>query len=88
MIQHSRLWGSRAATKLWAESFSNLTIKKNPKAVLLRREWRHYDYTLEVANLPQAPPKPAAASAIRIKREIDERAARSTACRSQSMISQ
>jgi len=36
--------------------FSNLTIKKLPKAVLARCEWGHDDYSLKVENLPKAPP--------------------------------
>ena len=37
--------------------FPNLTIKKIPKAVLKRCEWGHDDYSLEIQNLPQAPPE-------------------------------
>jgi len=40
-----------------AESLPNLTIKKIPKAVLVRCEWEHDDYSLQVENLPKAPPK-------------------------------
>lgn len=40
-----------------AESLPNLTIKKIPKAVLARCEWEHDDYSLQVDNLPKAPPK-------------------------------
>ena len=36
--------------------FPNLTIKKIPKAVLKKCEWGHDDYSLEIQNLPQAPP--------------------------------
>ncbi len=36
--------------------FPNLTVKKIPKAVLGRCEWGHDDYSLEVENLPKAPP--------------------------------
>jgi len=36
--------------------FPNLTIKKIPKAVLQKCEWGHDDYSLEVKNLPAAPP--------------------------------
>lgn len=32
--------------------FSNLTVKKIPKAVLSRCEWSHDDYSLEIKNLP------------------------------------
>ena len=41
-----------------ADSYTNLTIKRIPKTVLSRCEWGHDDYSLEVANLGQAPPKP------------------------------
>jgi len=37
--------------------FSNLTIKKIPKAVLKKCEWGHDDYSLEIKNLPKAPPE-------------------------------
>ena len=36
--------------------FPNLTIKKIPKAVMKKCEWGHDDYSLEIQNLPQAPP--------------------------------
>ncbi|MFH1743335.1 MAG: site-specific DNA-methyltransferase [bacterium] len=39
-----------------ADRYSNLTVKKIPKAVLARCEWGHDDYSLRVENLPQAPP--------------------------------
>jgi adenine-specific DNA-methyltransferase len=39
------------------EGYSNLTVKKIPKAVLTRCEWGKDDYSLKVENLPQAPPK-------------------------------
>jgi adenine-specific DNA-methyltransferase len=38
--------------------FPNLTIKKIPKMVLNRCEWGRDDYSLEVKNLPEAPPPP------------------------------
>ena len=41
-----------------ADRYPNLTIKKIPNAVLKRCEWGHDDYSLEVENLPNAPPKP------------------------------
>ena len=40
------------------EGYPNLTVKKIPKAILSRCEWGHDDYSLQVENLPQAPPKP------------------------------
>lgn len=41
-----------------ADRYPNLTVKKIPKAVLARCEWGHDDYSLQVENLPKAPPKP------------------------------
>ena len=41
-----------------ADRYPNLTIKKIPNAVLKRCEWGHDDYSLQVENLPKAPPKP------------------------------
>ena len=41
-----------------AAMFRNLTVQKIPSAVLDKCEWGHDDYSLQVANLPQAP-KPA-----------------------------
>jgi len=38
-----------------ADAFLNLTIKKIPQAVLRKCEWGHDDYSLTVANLPEAP---------------------------------
>jgi len=38
-----------------ADAFQNLTIKKLPQAVLRKCEWGHDDYSLNVANLPEAP---------------------------------
>jgi adenine-specific DNA-methyltransferase len=40
-----------------ASRYPNLTIKKLPNAVLKRCEWGHDDYSLQVENLPKAPPK-------------------------------
>ena len=40
------------------EGYSNLTVKKIPKAVLSRCEWGKDDSSLKVENLPKAPPKP------------------------------
>jgi adenine-specific DNA-methyltransferase len=37
------------------DAFPNLTLKKIPKAVLNRCEWRRDDYSLKIANLPPAP---------------------------------
>jgi len=41
-----------------ADNYPNLTIKKIPNAVLSRCEWGHDDYSLQVENLPKAPPPP------------------------------
>jgi adenine-specific DNA-methyltransferase len=45
-----------AAFRGKADSFSNLTVKKIPSAVLAKCEWGHDDYSLNVANLPKASP--------------------------------
>lgn len=37
--------------------YPNITVKKIPRAVLLRCEWGHDDYSLQVENLPKAPPQ-------------------------------
>lgn len=50
-----------------ADGFPNLTVKKIPQAVLRKCEWGRDDYSLNVANLPEAraeltdpePPKPS-----------------------------
>jgi adenine-specific DNA-methyltransferase len=38
------------------DAYPNLTIKKIPQAVLSRCEYGHDDYSLQVKNLPDAPP--------------------------------
>jgi len=38
--------------------YPNLTVKKIPRQVLNRCEWGHDDYSMQVENLPKAPPKP------------------------------
>ena len=40
------------------EAYSNLTIKKIPKAILKKCEWSHDDYSLEIKNLPMSAPNP------------------------------
>lgn len=40
------------------DAFPNLTIKKIPQAVLRKCEWGKDDYSLNVANLPEAPHEP------------------------------
>ena len=44
------------------DRYPNLTINKIPKQVLSRCEWGHEDYSLQVENLPKAPPKPGQTS--------------------------
>jgi adenine-specific DNA-methyltransferase len=41
-----------------ADCWSNLTVKKIPKAVLHKCEWGHDDYSLKVENLPKPAKKP------------------------------
>jgi adenine-specific DNA-methyltransferase len=38
------------------DRYPNLTVKKIPKQVLSRCQWGHDDYSLQVDNLPEAPP--------------------------------
>jgi adenine-specific DNA-methyltransferase len=40
-----------------SDRYPSLTIKKIPNAVLKRCEWGHDDYSLQVQNLPKAPPQ-------------------------------
>lgn len=47
-----------AAFRANQDAFPNLTVKKIPKTVLKKCEWGHDDYSLEIENLPQAPPEP------------------------------
>lgn len=47
-----------AAFRGKADKYPNLTVKKIPKTVLSRCEWGHDDYSLQVENLPKAPPRP------------------------------
>ena len=51
--------GAAQAAQRWPQ----LTIKKIPKMVKDRCEWGHDDYSLNVANLPMAAPKPGAVPA-------------------------
>ncbi len=49
-----------SAFRAKAADFPNLTLRKIPMAVLARCEWGKDDYSLNVANLPQAPAPPDA----------------------------
>jgi adenine-specific DNA-methyltransferase len=42
------------------DAFPNLTVRKIPQAVLRKCEWGKDDYSLNVANLPEAPREPDA----------------------------
>ncbi len=46
-----------SAFRIAADSFSNLTLKKIPKTVMHSCEWDKDDYSLQIENLPSAPPK-------------------------------
>jgi adenine-specific DNA-methyltransferase len=41
-----------------ADRWPNLTVRKIPNHIRTRCEWGHDDYSLNVENLPKAPPKP------------------------------
>jgi len=41
-----------------ADAFPNLTVRKIPQAVLRKCEWGKDDYSLNIANLPEAPREP------------------------------
>jgi adenine-specific DNA-methyltransferase len=43
-----------------ADRWPNLTVKKIPNHIRSRCEWGHDDYSLNVENLPKAPPRPEA----------------------------
>jgi DNA methylase len=45
------------AFKAKPDAYQNVTTKKIPKSVLARCEWDQDDYSLQVDNLPKAPPK-------------------------------
>lgn len=63
-----------------ADAFANLTIRKLPQAVLRKCEWGHDDYSLNVAELPEAPragvsddvPAPAAMAKKKTKESADQ----------------
>jgi len=52
------LCASFTSSKDVSARYPNLTVKKIPKQVLSRCEWGHDDYSLNVENLPKAPPAP------------------------------
>lgn len=67
------------------DAFPNLTLKKIPLAVLQKCEWGHDDYSLNVANLPQAPePVPAL---IREQTPLEPKHARKRRARTETMPS-
>jgi adenine-specific DNA-methyltransferase len=45
-----------------ADRWPNLTVKKIPNHIRSRCEWGHDDYSLNVENLPKAPPRPGTES--------------------------
>ena len=49
------------AFRVKPDAFENLTLKKIPKAVLRKCEWGKDDYSLEIRDLPPAPPEYPAA---------------------------
>lgn len=52
--------------------FENLTVKKIPKAVLKKCEWGKDDYSLEIKNLPAAPPAEESADDVAVAGDGDE----------------
>lgn len=67
------------------DAFPNLTLKKIPLAVLQKCEWGHDDYSLNVANLPQAPePVP---TLIREQVPLEPKHARKRRARTETMPS-
>ena len=52
-----RCWCCARPSGASADRYPNLTVKKIPNHVLTRCEWGHDDYSLNVENLPKAPPK-------------------------------
>jgi adenine-specific DNA-methyltransferase len=74
-----------AAFRGKADAFPNLTLKKIPLAVLQKCEWGHDDYSLNVANLPQAPePVPAQLAG---EAPLEPKQARKRRARTESMPS-
>jgi adenine-specific DNA-methyltransferase len=74
-----------AAFRGKADAFPNLTLKKIPLAVLQKCEWGHDDYSLNVANLPQAPePVPARLAG---EAPLEPKQARKRRARSETMPS-
>jgi len=46
------------------DAFPNLTVKKIPQTVLRKCEWGKDDYSLNVSNLPEAPPEPEGSNGV------------------------
>jgi adenine-specific DNA-methyltransferase len=67
------------------DAFPNLTLKKIPLAVLQKCEWGHDDYSLNVANLPQAP-EPVSAQ-LAGEASLEPKQARKRRARTESMPS-
>ncbi|MHB1702546.1 MAG: DNA methyltransferase, partial [Acidobacteriaceae bacterium] len=74
-----------AAFRGKADAFPNLTLKKIPLAVLQKCEWGHDDYSLNVANLPQAPEPVSAQFAGEVP--LEPKQARKRRVRSETMPS-
>jgi len=74
-----------AAFRGKADAFQNLTLKKIPLAVLQKCEWGHDDYSLNVANLPQAP-EPVSAQ-LAGEASLEPKQARKRRARTESMPS-
>nr|WP_242041766.1 site-specific DNA-methyltransferase [Alkalinema sp. FACHB-956] len=55
--QHRTLLVLCSAFRGKTDQFPNLTVRKIPKQVLDRCEWGKDDYSLQIENLPQSPPK-------------------------------
>ncbi len=54
------------------DRYPNLTVKKNPRAVLARCEWGKAEYSLQIENLPTGvAPAGAAAARFRLTRGPD-----------------
>ena len=54
-----------------SDRYPSLTVKKIPRAVLSKCEWGHDDYSLNVENLPDAPPEPSPQTIARKRRAVE-----------------